>query len=243
MLAETVGRSVHPRRLAVRAEARRLPSDREQDQRARPCSSRETATTTRRSSRKSRARWRRSRSTSCIIDGEVVVLDPQGKPSFCAPAAAGPARFADRHEARRGRVAGDVLRVRLACVRGLRSASAAAHAAQSTAARGRFPDSAPCERSITSSARARRFLAAGERAGTRGDDREARRLAVPRRPHRRVAQDQGRADRRLRHRRVHRRQSEAAGISARCSSPTWWAARSSTQAARAPGSTTPRSAR
>ena len=104
----------------------------------------------------------------CIIDGEVVVMDAQGMPSFCRVAAARAADIADRHQARRRGAARDVLRVRSARVRGSRSAPAAAGRAKGVARWTSFPSSARCVRSITSSAKAKRSSSRSTALGLEG---------------------------------------------------------------------------
>ena len=181
MLAETARRGVHARRLDVRAQARRLSAHRRQARGEADAASRATATTTPRCFPKSRAPSRRCRSTSCILDGEVVVLDDEGTAELrAAPAARAPS-VADRTSSA----------PRSSC-RPRSSRSTFSPSRTSTCARCRLLEaqdaapgrcsrsSAPCARSTTSSERARRSCAQVERARPRGDHREEGRLALPR---------------------------------------------------------------
>ena len=157
----------------------------------------------------------------CIIDGEVVVLDAQGKPSFSRLQQRGRSDVAARRQARRRRAAGDVLRVRSARVRGLRSAAAAARRAQGAAHGRRCPKLGAVRALDHIEREGEAFLDAGHRARSRGHHRQEGRRAVSRRPHRQLAQDQGRDAPATSSSSDSRSRREVAATSARCSSPTW----------------------
>ena len=195
MLAEPADEAFTRDGLAVRAQARRLSAARVQARAARRCSSPATATTTPRSSRRSRARCKALPLDACIIDGEVVVLDDERQAELLAAAATRAALVAARHQARRGRAAGDVLR-RSTCWR----------SRTSTSGRCRSSRGSSCSRTLIPKLGAVRYLDHIERegdaflkqvdgVGPRGHHREESRRAVPRRAHATMAQDQGRAAR------------------------------------------------
>ena len=118
------GRGVHERRLALRAQARRLSPARVQVAAARRCCSRATATTTPRCFPRSRERSTRCRSTRASSTARSSCSTPRGsRASRCCSSAAASTRA--RHQPRGRRAAGDVLRVRPARVRGLRRSAAA----------------------------------------------------------------------------------------------------------------------
>ena len=96
-----------------------------------------------------------------------------------------------RHQARRGRAAGDVLRVRPARVRGLRSAPAAARSREGASHDGVAEARRRSMRSTTSSAKARRFSRRSTTMGLEGII--AKKADAPYRggPQRPLAQDQG----------------------------------------------------
>ena len=105
-------------------------------------------------------------------------------------------------------------------------------------ARASSRSSAPCACSTTSRARARRSSTQVAQARPRGHHREEGRRAVPRRALRQLAQDQGGADGRLRHRRLHRAEGHAQRTRRAAARRLRRTARSSTPAASARASTT-----
>ena len=111
--ARGVGRAgVLARRLAVRAQARRLSRAGRASKRRGAAPHPERATTTPRRFPRSPARSPRSRSTALLLDGEVVALDEQRAAQLSAAAEPGTPAAADRHPARGGRGTGHLLRLR-----------------------------------------------------------------------------------------------------------------------------------
>ena len=142
-----------------------------------------------------RRRFRRSRAPCAALPYDALRPRRRGRrarregaaelrppPEARAPAAA------HRHRARRGRAAGDALRVRPARLRGLRPARPAAlgRARRCCSASCRAPG--PCASRTTSRSSGDDLLAAAGELGPRGRRRQEGRLDLPRRPLRRLAQ-------------------------------------------------------
>ena len=205
---------------------------------ARRCCSRATATTTPRSFRKSRGPSRRCPSTTCIIDGEVVVLDTDGQAELLAAAAARAHLVAARHQARGGRAPGGVLRVRPARVRGLRRPRPCRSSRRKQLLAELIPKLGAVRYLDHIEREGEAFLKQVAAIGLEGIIAKKADAPVSRRTHAAMAQDQGRAHRRLRDRRLHGAKGQPHAASARCSSPTTSTARSSTRGEPARGSTT-----
>ncbi len=199
-----VGRGVHARRLAVRAQARRLPAA------SRAKSHGEALLLTRNGNDYTAVFPEIARAVEALPFDELHHrrrgrrARRAGQAELRAAAAARPPRVADRRASAR----------RSSCRR-RSSRSTSSRSRTSTCARcrsrsarrscsRRSPSSAPCARSITSSARAKRFLEQVSALGLEGII--AKSADAPYRGGRTrcLAQDQGGADRRLRDRRLHR---------------------------------------
>ena len=173
-------RSVHARRLALRAQARRLSPAREQVEAARRCSSRATATTTRTSFPRSRARCKALPFDECIIDGEVVVLRRAraSRASRCCSGAAASRRrstsAARRSSCRRRSSRSTSSPSRTSTCGRCRSSSAR------SCSRRSFPKLGAVRVPRPHRARGRSVSRAGDEAGPRGHHREEGRRAVPR---------------------------------------------------------------
>ena len=208
---------------------------------ARRFCSRGTATTTRRCFRRSPARSRRFPFDECILDGEVVVLDAQGKPSFSRLQQRG--RLQSPLDIRRAAVElpATYYAFDLLALRGLRSAPAAARRRASSCSPRRCRSSAPCALLDHIEREGDAFLAQVAAIGLEGIIAKRADAPVPRRSHGRVAQDQGRDDGRLRHRRLHGAKGDAQPHRRAAARRLSWAARSSTRAEWARDSTRRRS--
>ena len=171
-----------------------------------------------------------------VLDGEVVVLDEEGRPSFQRLQQRAQQRRTRRHPARGARAAGDAT-----------SPSTSSASRTSTCGRCRSSSARRCCSALLPRAGPVRFVdhvaeqgeafyAEVEPAEARGRGREARRRALPRRPLAALAEAAHRARGRLRGRGLHASRRAAAPASARCTSPPSRAARSSTAAGRAAAS-------
>ena len=198
-------------RLAVRAQARRLSTDRRASATARRSCSRATATTTPHVSRRSRAPSRRCRSTAASSTAKSWCSTREGKPSF--------SRLQQRGALSRARSTSSARR---SSCRRRSSPSICSRSRISTCARCRSRSARGCCSTLLPEAR-RRALLRSHRARGRGDARAGRarsasRASSPSGPTRRTRAGarsdwlkiKRRADRRLRHRRLSRRPKDGA---------------------------------
>ena len=169
--------------LVVRAQARRLSTSSRASPAAKRCCSRATATITPTVFPEIARAVKALPVDDCIIDGEVVVLDARASRASPCCSSAAASQLAARHEARRGRAAGDVLRVRSHRVRGLRRCVRCRSRAQGTARRTSCRSSARFATLDHIEREGEAFLAQVDCARPRGNHREEGRRAVSRRAH------------------------------------------------------------
>ena len=143
----------------------------------------------------------------CIIDGEVVVCDPKGLPSFALLQRRG--RLSSPIDIKRAAVElpATFFRIRSAGVRGFRSPAAASAEAKGIPGGGR-PENRPASRARSHRARRRSVSRAGGGDGARRRHRQKSRRSLSQGTLGPVAQDQAGEDRRLRNRRIHGAKAE-----------------------------------